>query len=515
MKCKLSTPAKAFAAACVFMTGACLTVPVTAQATTITAVMQAPLRSLDPVITTAYIVRNFGYMIYDTLLALDADGKVQPQMVDNWKVSDDGKTYTFTLRDGLKWSDGTPVTAKDCVASIERWSSVDKMGQTMKGLMDDMKVVDDKTFSMHFKVKTSVALSALAKPSGLPAFMMPEKVAKTPSSVAITQTIGSGPFVFDADQYRPGVQAVFEKNKNYVPRSEPPNGLAGGKNVYVDEVKWISMPDTMTTVNAMLNKEIDFIETTPYDLIPLLEKDPSIELIVAHQQDQQPFTRFNFMYPPFNNKEIRRAAMVALNQVDVLQALVGNSKYYEKCYTVYGCGNPLANDAGTEGWGRGNIELAKKMLKDAGYDGTPVVQAALQKAGFKVDMQAMDWQTLLNRRASTKPPAEGGWNAFNTNIAIADAANPLGTFTVPSNGKNAWFGWPDVPEIEALRDKFARSDDPEELKSLAAQIQKLALDNGVVVPLGQNSLVMASSKSLSGLLRTYVPVLWNIKKEGK
>ena len=97
---------------------AMLPLPSQAAGKTITAVMHSDLRVIDPGITTAYITRDHGYMVYDTLLATDSNFKIQPQMAD-WKVSDDKLTYTFTLRDGLKWHDGTPVTAEDCVASLQ------------------------------------------------------------------------------------------------------------------------------------------------------------------------------------------------------------------------------------------------------------------------------------------------------------------------------------------------------------------------------------------------------------
>ena len=106
-----------------------LTMPAQA-ANTVRAVMHSDLRVIDPGFTTAYITRDHGYMVYDTLLATDASFKVQPQMAD-WKVSDDKLTYTFTLRDGLKWHDGAPVTAEDCVASLKRWAAVDGMGQQL------------------------------------------------------------------------------------------------------------------------------------------------------------------------------------------------------------------------------------------------------------------------------------------------------------------------------------------------------------------------------------------------
>ncbi len=99
--------------------------------TTLHFIPQADLRSLDPIWTTAYITRNFGYMVYDTLFALDKDLKPQPQMVDKWTVSDDKLSYSFTLRDGLKWHDGSPVRAADCVASIDRWGKRDPFGQKL------------------------------------------------------------------------------------------------------------------------------------------------------------------------------------------------------------------------------------------------------------------------------------------------------------------------------------------------------------------------------------------------
>lgn len=208
--------------------GAAALAPVQAQ--TVTAVMHAALRSLDPVITTGYIVRNHGYMVYDTLFSLDGDNKIQPQMLESWKASDDGKTYTFILREGLKWHDGKPVTSADCIASIKRWASQDKMGQMMASMMSGMEAVDDRTFVMRFSEATDLAVRALAKPSAIPAFMMPERVANTPPSQAIKETIGSGPFRFVTEEYKPGVQVVYVKNTDYVPRKEPASGLAGARS---------------------------------------------------------------------------------------------------------------------------------------------------------------------------------------------------------------------------------------------------------------------------------------------
>src|SRR4026209_938262 len=126
---------------------------------------QADLRILDPIATTAYITRNHGYMVYDTLFATDAQFQIQPQMAEKWEVSKDKLTYTFTLRDGLKFHDGQPVRSADCIASIERWAKRDALGQKLAEATEAWKAVDDKTFTLKLKKPFALTLEALAKPS--------------------------------------------------------------------------------------------------------------------------------------------------------------------------------------------------------------------------------------------------------------------------------------------------------------------------------------------------------------
>jgi peptide/nickel transport system substrate-binding protein len=520
--------------ACTVMTSMALGLgsAATAQAQTITAVMQSSLRSLDPVISTAEIVRDYGYMVYDTLLARDAKDMVQPQMAEKWTVSPDGKTYTFTLRDGLKWHDGAPVTADDCVASIQRWAALDKLGQMMTSLMADMKVVDAKTFSMTFKQPTAIALRALSKSSNIAIFMMPKRVAQTPPTQPIKETIGSGPFRFVNSEYRPGVQAVFEKFKDYVPRREPANGLAGGKVVKVDRVKWVTMPDPMTAVNALMNNEVDFVEDLPEDLMPMVENNPDVALVEFKEQGAQNIARLNFTQPPFNNKLIRQAALRAIDQEAVLQAQVGNPKYYRTCAAVFGCGSLYANNVDSDKFVKGDPVKAAEMLKAAKYDGTPVVilhptdvpalaamppviAQALRKAGFNVQLQAMDWQTVNVRRASKEPVSKGGWNIFSTRVSLSTLTDPEGSPTAAANGAGAWYGWPDVPAIEAVRLKLARTIDLAEQKKIAEQLQHLVIDEVVTVPLGERSVVSAKRKNVTNPVAATIPVFWNMAKTEK
>lgn len=500
-----------------------------APAQTITAVMQSGLRVTDPIVSSAAITNIHGYMIYDTLLGTDANYKVQPQMADKWQISPDGKTYTFTLREGLKWHDGAPVKAEDCVASIKRWGEQDVMGQVLMGLTADMKVVDDKTFQMVMKQPTDMVLTSLAKIGTRTAFMMPKRIAETPSSQAIKENIGSGPFKFVASEFKPGVRVVYEKNKDYVPRRERPSWTAGGKVVNVDRVEWLSMPDDLTATNALLNHEIDYIEVMPYDLLPMLEGKKDVKVDILDKLGLWTYYRFNFLHPPFNNRLIRQAAMYAVGQQDVLKALASDPKYYKTCAAVFGCGTPYASSYGESIVLQPNIEKAKQLLKEAKYDGTPVVilhptdnkqvssqpvviANALRKAGFTVDLQSMDWQTLTTRRASKKAPNEGGWNIHTTTGPLVGISDPLRNQVVASNGARAWFGWPDFAKIESLRDKFAVTANPAELKKIAEEIQKQVIDEGVVVPLGQFVIPTGYSTKLTGVLESPVAVFWNISK---
>src|ERR1700738_3513027 len=502
-----------------------------ADAKTITAVMHSDLRIIDPGFTTAYITRDHGYMVYDTLLATDSSFKIQPQMAD-WKVSDDKLTYTFTLREGLKWHDGSPVTAEDCVASLKRWSKNETMGQTLMDFTASLEATDDRTITLKLKEPYGLVLESIGKPSSVVPFMMPKRLAETPVGQQIPEQIGSGPFKLVQAEFQPGVKAVYEKNTDYVPRKEPPSWTSGGKVVKVDRVEWITMADAQTAMNALQSGDIDFMENPSFDLLPALAANKDLKVDTLNKLGFQTLGRMNFLYPPFDNVKVRRAAFLAINQKDVLDALVGNPEYYKICGAFFVCGTPLATEEGSETLVKGNgMAAAKKALAESGYDGTPGVVMApgggrtlkaqpivsaqlLREAGFKVDVQPTDWQTVVARRASQKPPKEGGWNMFFTNWVGADVVNPIVNFSIGGRGKNGgWFGWAEDAKIEQMKDAFARSSSPEEQKKIAADIQKEAYEQVIYIPLGQYLIPSAWRKSLTGVLDgPATPIFWNIDK---
>lgn len=239
-------------------------------------VPQADLKILDPIWTTAFVTRNHGYAIYDTLFGVDAEGAVKPQMVSAFSKSDDGKRWTFTLRPGLKFHDGAAVTSADVIPSLQRWGKRDNLGQRLFAAVASLEAKSDDTFVMTLKEPFGLVLEALSKPASVPPFIMPKRVAETPADQQITSTIGSGPFVFKTDEYRPGERVVYAKNPNYVPRNEPASGTAGGKVVNVDRMEWVILTDAQTQTNAITNGEVDLIEWIPADQYQALRSNPKI-----------------------------------------------------------------------------------------------------------------------------------------------------------------------------------------------------------------------------------------------
>jgi peptide/nickel transport system substrate-binding protein len=494
------------------------------------AVMHSDLKILDPGWTTAYITRDYGYMVYDTLFALDENLEVQPQMVGKWSISADGLAYAFELRDGLTFHDGEPVTAEDVVASLRRWGQKDPMGQRLLTFVDELKASGPNSFVLTLKEPYGLVLASLARPSFYVPFIMPKRVAETPADQQIDDQTGSGPFMFKKDEWRPGAQAVFVRNPAYKARKEPPSWLAGGKIAKVDRVEWVWIPDQQTAMNALLGGEIDLIEAPAHDLLPVLETDPNIVAENTNPLGYQYWFRFNFLYPPFDNPKIRQAALAALSQLEFLKAGIGSADYYRECPAMLVCDTTYASEPGGEVMLRSDFELSRRLLAEAGYDGTPViflhatdipvlnnagyvVKQQLERGGFTVKLESMDWQTLVSRRARKGPPAAGGWNAFMTWVSAVDVFNPVGLGVLSGTCERAWFGWPCDPEMETLLDAFARATNLDQQRELAAQIQRHALQFGTHAWLGEWYQPMAWRKEISGVVESPVPVFWNITKE--
>ncbi len=502
-----------------------------AAAKTLRAVMQGDLRSFDPIWTTANISAYYGAMVYDTLFSIDSDFKAQPQMVDKWNLSDDKKTYTFQLRDGLAWQDNTPVTAADCVASIRRWAVRNSGGQAIMARTQDLSAKDDKTFVLTLKEPFGLVMTALSSSTTPLCFMMPKKDAETDPFQQITGRIGSGPFTFNQTATQPGSKYVFDKWDKYVPRKEAPSGLAGGKVVHLDQVIWENIADEQTASAALTAGEIDFYELPPLDLIKQLSSNPDIKLKVMNPTGNDGICRLNWFNPPFDNVKARQAMLYLIDQKAILNATFGDPKYYNASPSIFGYGTTMANDANTDWFKQApNPAKAKQLFQEAGYKGEKVVvlQATdfafmnnsaqliagwLQNIGVNAELAAMNWGEVITRRASMKPIDQGGWSVFITYGGGYDFADPAMLIAMAANGKKGWFGWPENEAYEALRSKWAEAGSVADQQAIAKQMQAAAYDFVLMVMLGSWTQPAAMRKNIDGFLTDpdVVP-FWNVTK---
>jgi peptide/nickel transport system substrate-binding protein len=489
-------------------------------------VAEADLKVLDPVWTTAYITRNHSYLVYDTLFGIDEDFHVKPQMVDRTIVSPDGMKYTFTLRDALRWHDGQPVLAEDCVESLKRWGKKDRFGQLLMAHTGKIVPVDKMTFTLELAERFGPVLDALG--SHRPPFMMPARIASTSADEQIKEIIGSGPFKFAQDEWQPGEQVVYVRNPDYIPRDEPPSGSTGGKKVYLDKVIWLYIPDPFDAAQSLAADEADWWEDPPLDFIPKIEQNPALQTFVTDPLGMQGWLRPNFLHPPFNNKKARQALLHMMDQVTYLAWAIGQPQYYRACPSVFACGGPYETRIGAAPIVEHDLARARQLVQESGYDGQPIVllhvtdralmhaaaivtRRRLESIGFKVILKDMDWSTNLIARASKEPPEKGGWNLLHTWWEASDVINPAVHFGVSGAGPRGWFGWPEIPQLEKLVSDWVRATNEAKRQQLADEVQRIALSEVTYVPWGEWVQPTAFRKNVRDIVKFGAPLFWNVR----
>jgi peptide/nickel transport system substrate-binding protein len=490
----------------------------------------ADLSILDPHFRGDYITRNYGYMVYDTLFAMDNKFRPQPQMVEKWKVSDDHLTYTFTLRNGLKFHDGQPVRAADVIASLKRWGQRNAAyGQPLIAAAA-LEPADEKQFRIELKTPFPV-LEALATLTTPTPFIMPERLAKTDPYTQIKEAIGSGPFKFVPEEWQPGHKVVYVKNPDYAPRSEAPSWAAGGKVVKVDRVEWLYISEAVTAVQALGASEVDYLEIVPNDYVPALASDPNISIQSATAYIG--IVRFNHLNPPFNNIKMRQAVLAVADQRDYMSAIAGDQTNWRSCFSFYACDGPEPDEQKGEALsGPRDYERAKHLIAESGYKGERIVvldpadlarnhaealvtNDLLQRLGLNVELATAEWGTVIKRLSVREPVERGGWSVFNTASTSMDMVNPATTVFLRAGGvAGSTAGWATDEKIEALRAAWFTVSDDAQRRDLADQIQQRAFETVPYIPTGQYVIRRAFRKNLVGVIDAPIPFLWNIEKRG-
>ena len=494
-------------------------------------VPQANLSSLDAVAGTQYVVRNAAAMVWETLYGVDSTFTPQPQMCEGHESSADLKTWTFRLRPGLKFHDGEAVTTRDVLASLQRWMVRDTMGQVIRGRLDALEAIDDRSFRFRLNKPFAKMLFALGKSNAPMALIMPERIARTDPFQLIKEYVGSGPMQFRTDEWVPGSRAVFELFAGYQPRAEPGDWLAGGKRMLFDRIEWQILPDAATAGGALQNGEVDWWELPIPDLVPLLKRNKDVVVDIADPLGNIGSLRMNHLHPPFNDPRVRRALLMAVSQPDYMEAVCGgDDTLWKELPGFFTPGTPLYTEDGGELLkGPRNYDAAKKLLAEAGYNGEKVVLMVatdiaitkaegdvtadmLGKIGMNVDYQALDWGTVGARRSKKDPPDKGGWNIFHTWHAGADCINPAPYTALDAGGAKAWFGWPSSQAVEDAIGTWYDAADAAAEKAAAATINRAAFEDVVYVPTGFFQQYQAWRRNVSGVVKAPFPVFWGVRK---
>ena len=500
-------------------------------ARTLRFVPQADLANFDPIWNTQYVVRNGAALIWDMLYGVDDQLQPRRQMVEAEEVSPDGLVWTFRLRAGLKFHDGEPVLAKDAVASLGRWQARDNMGLMLRAIENELVAVDDRTFRWQLKKPFRKMLVALGKIGTPSCFIMPARIAATDPFKPINEYVGSGPMKLVRNEWVPGAKAVFEKFSGYVPRQEQPSWAAGGKQMLLERIEWITMPDPATASAALQNGEVDWWEMPLADLVPLLRKNRNVAVDIKDPLGNIGTFRMNHLYPPFDDVRARRAILTAMSQEDYMRALVGDDNaLWRPLPSFLTPGTPLYTEEGGDILkGPRNLDAAKRLLAESGYAGQPVTCVVaqdiaitkamgevtadlLKRLGINVDFVATDWGTNAARRAQKSPPGQGGWQVFHSWHAGAVCIDPSSYTAIRANGDKAWFGWPTSAKVEAAIESWYDAASLDEEKAAMRRLNRAAFEDVVYAPTGFFLEYQAWRRNVSGIVKGPLPFFWGVSK---
>ena len=490
------------------------------------------LSILDPVANTATPTRNHAYLVFDTLYGLDDAFRAQPQMVAGHVVEDDGKRWRLTLRDGLRFHDGAPVLARDAVASVKRWGARDSFGQALMAATEALEAPDDRTIEFRLRRPFLLLPDALAKVSPNPCPIMPERLASTDPTRAITEMVGSGPFRFVAEERLAGARAVYTRFEGYVPRADgTPSISAGPKVARVDRVEWLTIPDAATAASALQQGEVDWLEAPSPDLVPTLKRHRDVRVVVNDRTGLTPILRFNCIQPPFDNPAVRRAVLRAANQTEFMQAYSADSSMWHVKLGAFCPDTPMATEAGMgELFGPTDVGRARRELEAAGYKGERVVlmlpsdhpisgpiatvaDDLFRRIGLKVDAQTMDSGTMFQRRNSREAVDKGGWSCFPSMVSGINILSPAVTEVARGNGLKGWYGWPTSAPLERMHEEWLQAGDLSAQKRIATEIQEQMWAEATFIPAGQIYQPIAHRARLSGILPGFVK-FYNVAVEG-
>jgi peptide/nickel transport system substrate-binding protein len=473
---------------------------------------QAQPPSIDGMTTSAQATRNISLHIWETLIARDENANVTSDLATAWKISDDGLTYTFTLRDA-RFHNGKMMTSADAKASMERYAKVGA-SPFMKAVKE-MQTPDPKTIVFVLNTPVPGFLEQLSSPRA-PAVIIPaEEAGKEANKIEI---IGTGPFQFV--EFKPDSHVKIKRFDGYIqsPVGNARDGFGGKKTAYVDTVTFRFVPEGGARTAGLQSGEFQVLEQIPTPTAKRLANDKSV---VMHEMMPWAFQTFifNASQPPTNNAKFRQAVQAAIDPEEVM-AISTDGSYrlthgWQHPGTAY-----FQGDLGKDNYNQKNPAKAKQLLAESGYKGEELliltdssfknhndtavtIGEQLKAIGIKVNVKVVDWPTALATSGK-----KDGWNAWTLMMGIEPYEGPYNVasfYTGPNARQQA-----QDPVLDAANQRLTTALKFEDRKAAFADWQKQMMQEAWAIKIGDVGIYQATSAKVKNYKPYRIPRMWDV-----
>lgn len=461
--------------------------------------------TLDVHTSTATIVEHITQGVFESLYALDAKFQPQPMLAESHQWSADNKKLTVKLRQGILFHNDKEMTSDDVVASLNRWFKLAALGKQVQPKIESVKAPD--TYTVEFNLKDTVGnlLNVLANPNNMPS-IYPKEVVDKAGDKPTNEIIGTGPYKLVERQADRHIKlARWEK---YKPRGEAPSGMAGKKEALLDEIWWLPVPEPGTRVAGLESGEYQFVVSAPHDDYQRIKGMRNADPLVVKPYG---WTAAIFNKKPgksvFADVKMREAFLAALTAEPLMKAAFGDPIFYRLDSSIVPKESPWFGEFGQGRYNKPDVAKVKQLLSQAGYDGKPirwivtkeydyhykptvVAKEQLEAAGFKIDLQVLDWATVVQRRGNPDL-----YDVFTTAFIFAPEPTAQNVYLSAT-----WPGWYESKRVADALSIFNRETDAAKRKAAWDEVQKAFWDELPVIKFGEFFQLHAKSKSLKGFV---------------
>lgn len=486
---------------------------------TLTVAISADPATLDIHTTTAYLTEIVSWHVFEPLFTYDRDFRIIPMLAEGFAVGEGGREYTITLRAGVKFHNGRTMTARDVVASLQRWVKLAVVAVPF--FRDDIEAIEARgarTVVIRLRQPSGILIAALAQPIQL-AGIYPADLADTAGTRRITDVadlVGTGPFKFV--RWQPGQAIELERFEGYSARPGTGDGYGGRKVAYLDRLRFAIVPDVQTRINGVLTGQYDYAESITPDAYGDLRNNPKVRTLILKPYGQ-PMAVFNKRRGLFTDRRMRQAFLAALDVSKVMAGTFGNPLMFRVDGSLMFKESPWYSREGQGPYNRRDLPLARRLLAEAGYRGQPVrwitstafdwaykpaliAAQQLEEAGFVMDLQVLDWATVLSRRANPDL-----YEVFSTSFIFSPGVDPP---IQPVIISPTWPGWWTTEEKDRLITRLIWEPDAAARKKIWEEVQKLYWEDVPGIKFGDFFNLAIARPGVQGLATRPDLFFWNV-----